>query len=399
MIRRLFSEGFRTFFLTACLFSLLVMAVWLAWLVAQARGGVLDLPVSLPASHWHAHEMIFGYGGAVLAGFFLTAVPNWTGGKSAPQRFIVLAFGLWLAGRLAMAFSAALPPVLVAVVDLSFLPLLAAKIAAQLIQRPKPAQLILLSALVLFWLANLSVHLEILGALPNGIPNGLRAGLMTLAAFIIILGGRVTPGFTRNAMVAAGRLNGHPQNPPALAVLAIAPALALIPAILLGLPPGISALLALIAGAAALLRVSLWRGLWTKSRPILWALHLSYGLNAAGLLAYGLACLNIGSDIAALHLLAIGGVGGMTLAMLSRASLGHAGRPLLAPKPVALAYALLPLAAALRFAASTWPALYTVETLTAAALWLLAFTLATTALLPVWLLPRPPRAPAGDPPP
>jgi uncharacterized protein involved in response to NO len=298
-----------------------------------------------------------------------------------------------------MGASATLPPLLVAVLDLSFLPLLAAKIAAQLIQRPKPAQLILLLALVLFWLANLAVHLETLGVLPNGIQNGLRAGLMTLAAFIVILGGRVTPGFTRNAMVAAGRLDGHPQNPPALALSAITPALALIPALLLGLPAVIPAVLALFAGAAALLRVGLWRGLWAKSRPILWALHLSYALNAAGLLAYGLACLNIGSDIAALHLLAVGGVGGMTLAMLSRASLGHAGRPLLAPKPVALAYALLPLAAALRFAASTWPALYSVGTLTAAALWLLAFILATAALLPVWLLPRPPRAPAGDPPP
>lgn len=398
MLKRLFSEGFRIFFLAACLWAVAAMGVWEAWLVVFAAGGVPDFPAA-PAPHlWHAHEMIFGYGTAVLGGFFLTAVPNWTGGKSAPEGFIALAFALWLAGRLAMCESGSLPPLLVAVVDLSFLPVLAAKIAGQLLVRPKPQQLIFLLALSLLWTANLFCHLEWLGVMDDGVNPGLRAGLLTLVAMIVILGGRVTPGFTRNAMVAAGQERRLPWNPGPLAALAIAPALALPPAILIGLPGPLIAALALLAGAAVLLRLAFWRGGWTASRPILWTLHLSYGLAGAGLLAFGLAALDIGNEIAALHLLGIGAVGGMTLSVLSRATLGHSGRPLVAPGPVALAYVLMPLAALLRFAGGISPEIHMGATLAAGALWLAAFALTIAALWQAWLLPRPPRAPVGRPP-
>lgn len=395
MIRTVFSEGFRIFFLAAVGFAVLAMAVWEGWL---ALGGIADLPAAMPPLQWHAHEMIFGYGSATLGGFLLTAVPSWTGGTSAPHRFIGAAFLLWLVGRLAMWESGALPPLAVAVADLAFLPVLAARIAAQLLARPKPQQMIFLASLAFLWTANLFCHLEWLGLLSDGVRPGLRAGLLTLAGMIVILGGRVTPGFTRNAMVQAGRLNRHPANPAPLAVLAIAPGMALPPALLLGLPDPLVAALALLSGAAGLARVALWRGGWTLGRPILWTLHLSYALNAAGLLAYGLALLGVGAEIAALHLLAIGGVGGMTLSVLSRATLGHAGRPLVAPRAVAAAYVILPLAALARYAASTWPALYTSASLAAGALWLAAFALTLAALWPAWTLPRPPRAPAGKPP-
>lgn len=395
MIRTVLSEGFRIFFLAAAAFAVLAMAVWEGWL---ALGGAIDLPAAMPPLHWHAHEMIFGYGSAALGGFLLTAVPNWTGGAQAPHRFLGAAFGLWLLGRLAMWDSGALPPLAVALADLAFVPVLAAKIAAQLIAKPKPQQMIFLASLTFLWAANLFCHLEWLGVLTDGVRPGLRAGLLTLTGMIAILGGRVTPGFTKNAMVQAGRLDRHPVNPAPLAALAIAPALALPPALLLGLPDALIATLALVSGAAGLARVALWRGAWTVTRPILWTLHLSYALNAAGLVAWGAALFAIGSEIAALHLLAIGGVGGMTLGVLSRATLGHSGRPLVAPGAVALAYALLPLAAAARFAGSTWPGLATPASLTAGALWLAAFGLTLAALLPAWTLPRPPRAPAGKPP-
>jgi uncharacterized protein involved in response to NO len=287
---------------------------------------------------------------------------------------------------------------LVAVADLSFLPVLGAKIAGQLLVRPKPQQLIFLLALTLIWTANLFCHLEWLGIMEDGVNPGLRAGLLTLIAMIVILGGRVTPGFTRNAMVATGRETGLPRNPGPLAVAAIAPALALPLAILAGAPGWITAGLALVAGVAVLLRLSLWQGGWTMSRPILWTLHLSYGMTGAGLLAFGLSGLGIGTEIAALHLLGIGAVGGMTLSVLSRATLGHSGRPLIAPGPVALAYGLMPLAALVRFAGSALPEINTGATLAAGALWLAAFALTVAALWPAWLLPRPPRAPVGRPP-
>lgn len=395
-LKRLFSEGFRVFFLAAGLFAALVMGVWEGWLGLQALGADIALPVA-PAPHlWHAHEMIFGYGSAALAGFLLTAVPNWTGAKAAPHRFVTLAALIWAAGRLALWFSGSLPPLAVAVADLAFLPVLWLKILALLIRRPKPQQMIFLAILALFWTANLLVHLEWLG-LAGTLWAGLRMGLLTLCALIMVLGGRVTPGFTRNAMVQSGREEGLPWNPAPLAALSIAAALSQPLGYLAGAPDGLMAATALLAGAAGLLRVALWRGLWAWNRPILWSLHLSYALNGIGLLALGLADLGIGSEVAALHLLGIGSVGGMTVAVMSRASLGHTGRALVAPGAVALAYGLIPLAALTRFAGSALPAAYTPAVLISGGLWILAFALYLRSLSPVLLGPRAPRAPVGRP--
>jgi uncharacterized protein involved in response to NO len=387
-LKRLFGDGFRVFFLSAGLFAILSMAVWELYLTLQALGGVIDLPTAAPPHLWHAHEMIFGYGAAALGGFFLTAVPNWTGAKSAPHVFIATVAGLWLAGRLAVWMSGSLPPGLVAVADLAFVPVLALKVLTQLVKRPKPQQLIFLVMLSLFWTANLMVHLEWLGWTSDTLWSGLRAGLLTLCAMIMVLGGRVTPGFTKNAMVQSGRETGLPLNPMPLAALAIAAALSQPLGYLLGAPEALLAPLALVAGTAGLIRIALWQGLWTKDKPILWTLHLSYAVNAAGFIALGLGNSGQGSEIAALHLLGIGGVGGMTLSVMSRAVLGHTGRALIAPGPVALAYALVPLAALTRFVGSEIPALYTPAVLTAGALWVIAFALFTIAMWPVFWGPR-----------
>lgn len=394
-LKRLFSEGFRVFFLAAGLFALISMAVWEGYLIIQALGGVLDLPTAAPPHLWHAHEMIFGYGSAALGGFFLTAVPNWTGAKSAPHLFIAAVAGLWLAGRLAVGLSGHLPPGLVAVADLAFVPVLAAKLLTQLLKRPKPQQMILLAILTVYWIANLMAHTEWTGLTTDTAWAGLRAGLLTLGTMIMVLGGRVTPGFTRNAMVQAGREDRLPQNPMPLAAIAIAAALTQPLGYLLGAPESWLAPFALIAGTAGLLRVALWRGVWTKDKPILWTLHLSYAMNALGFLTLGLADLGLTSEIVALHLLGVGGVGGMTLAIMSRATLGHTGRALVAPRPVALAYALIPLAAVARCLGAEIPALATPAVLAAGALWLAAFGLFTTALWPVFWGPRAKRSPAG----
>lgn len=396
-LKRLFGDGFRVFFLAAGLFAMISLAVWELYLTVQAFGGLLDLPTAAPPHLWHAHEMIFGYGSAALGGFFLTAVPNWTGAKSAPQLFIAAVAGLWLAGRLAVWWSGYLPPGLVAVADLAFVPVLAAKLLTQLLKRPKPQQMILLAILTVYWIANLMVHLEWTGLASDTAWAGLRAGLLTLGTMIMVLGGRVIPGFTRNAMVQAGREDRLPVNPMPLAALAIAAALTQPLGYLLGAPATWLAPFALIAGVAGLARVALWRGLWTKDKPILWTLHLSYALNALGFLTLGLADLGVTAEIVALHLLGIGGVGGMTLAIMSRATLGHTGRALVAPRPVALAYALVPLAALARSLGAGIPSLATPAVLTAGALWILAFGLFTTALWPVFWGPRARRSPAGTP--
>lgn len=393
-IKRLFSEGFRAFFLFAAIFAVLSMIVWEGWIAIHAFGGMAELPAA-PAPHlWHAHEMIFGYGAAALGGFFLTAVPNWTGAKGAPHLFIATVAGVWLAGRIVLWGSGHLPAGVVALIDLSFVPVLWAKILMLLLRRPKPAQMIFLVTLGLFWAANLMVHLEWLGLTQDTLWGGMRAGLLSLCAMIMILGGRITPSFTRNAMVQSGRETGLPANPMGLAVLANGAAMATVLIAFLPVSGAVWGAVALVAGGAGLARVAQWRGIWARGRPILWTMHLSYALNALGFMAFGLACLGLGSEVAALHLLGIGGVGGMTLAVMSRAALGHTGRALVAPRGVAFAYALLPLAALLRFAGSFWPALYYPFVLASGALWIVAFTLFLAEFWPVFWGPRLARAPA-----
>ncbi|TRD23238.1 NnrS family protein [Palleronia caenipelagi] len=391
----LFGDGFRVFFVGAALFGLISAVVWELWLGAAASGTVLSVPPGGSAPQlWHAHEMIFGYAGAALGGFFLTAVPNWTGTEPPGRRIVMLAAGLWLAGRLAVWSVGALPPTLVAVIDLSFLPLLGAEVLRRLLKRPKPQNFLFIGLLVALWLSNLSVHLDWMGAGGPGAETGLRAGLLTLCAMIGILGGRVTPAFTRNAMTQAGVNRRQPVSHKPLEILAISSALALPVLILFGAPMILTGAVAILSGVAQIARLAGWGGVWTLRKPILWSLHLSFAMLGAGLILWGLAALGFGDEIGALHLLGIGAVGGMTLAVMSRAILGHTGRPLVAPATVALAYGLIALAALIRWAAPlVLPQFYWTAALTSGALWIGAMALFLAALLPLCLTPRDPSAP------
>ncbi|KUF10940.1 NnrS family protein [Pseudoponticoccus marisrubri] len=387
-LTRLLSAGYRVFFLLAGLFAVISMILWEAWLAVLAAGGLIGWqPFAMAPQMWHAHELVFGYGAAAIAGFLLTAAPNWTGTRAAPVSFFAAASGLWLAGRLAIWWSVGLPALLVAVVDLAFLPVVAAHILILLLKRPKPPQMMILAVIALLWSGNLVMHLGWAG-LAGDPRQGARIGMLALAALIVILGGRVTPAFTRNALVQGGRTTGLPRNPKPLAIAAIAPAIAAPLALLAGLPPVGSAGLAGLAGLAALARLVFWRAGATLGQPILWTLHLSYGVNALGLVLVGAAGLGVGSEIAALHVLGIGGIGAMTLSVMSRAALGHSGRALVAPRAVALAYALVPLSALARFAGAAWPEMYFPGVLLAGALWIAVFALYTVALWPVFWGPR-----------
>lgn len=383
----IFHDGWRVFFLAAGVYAIAAIGVWTLWLAA----GASELPFAPAPIAWHAHEMIFGFASAALGGFFLTAVPNWTGAKAAPERFILIVAALWLAGRAAVWFSAALPAPVVAVADLAFVPVLAAKLLTQLMKRPKPQNLMLLALLTLVWLSNLLVHLDWMG-LTGTEGQGLRGGLLSVCAMIAVLGGRVTPAFTRNALLRADETAALPVTRKPLEIAGIALPILTAALVVIGAPDGLVAAFAIGAGLAAGLRLAGWRTAATLGDPIVWALHVGYAMLALGLVAWGLALLGIGPEIGALHLLGIGAIGGMTLAVMSRASIGHSGRALVAPKGVALGYAMMPLAAALRWAAAEWPgALYHIGNLGAGALWIAAFTLYLLALWPIWTRPRPAR--------
>lgn len=196
------TAGFRFFFLAGAIASVVSMLVWILWFALVDAG----LPVPFPdfvvvPQHWHAHEMIFGYGVAVLAGFFLTAVPSWTGAPEARSRYIMAVGGLWLLGRAAVWFAAWLPMPVVAVIDLAFLPLLSRRLALNLLKRPKAQNTTLLGLLALIFLANLLVHLEWMGLTADTARGGLWMAVLALCAFIAVIGGRIVPAFTRNVMI------------------------------------------------------------------------------------------------------------------------------------------------------------------------------------------------------
>lgn len=382
----LFKAGWRVFFLAAGLWAVISVGVWTLWLA-----GLADPSAHLGTAPqlWHAHEMIFGYATAALGGFFLTAVPNWTGAKAAPERFVLLVAGLWLAGRLAVCLAGLLPAWLLAALDLAFLPVLAAKVLTQLLARPKAQNMMFLLLLSMVWTSNLLVHLEWMG-IAGTEWQGLRGGLLTICAMIAALGGRVTPAFTRNAMLRAGcdetrlPVSRRWLDLPGTA-LAILTALV----VLAGVQDAFSGALAVLAGLFAAARLAGWRALSLPGEPIVWALHLGYGLLALGLVTWGLAQLGLGSELGALHILGIGAIGGMTLAVMSRASLGHSGRALVAPRPVAIAYALIPVAVALRWAGSAFAGFYLPGMIGAGLVWCLAFALYLGALGPIFFAPRP----------
>ncbi len=390
VIARVLGEGFRIFFLSAGLFGLFAGGAWGFWLMTQTGlVGYEDPTYSMSPPMWHAHEMIFGYATAALGGFFLTAVPNWTGTPEARARFIMLAAGLWLAGRVAMWFSGALPPVLVAVFDLVFVPILAAKIATQLIRRPKPQNMVFLLLLSAIWIANLLTHLEWIGVTSDTLDIGLRTGLLTLCSLIAILGGRITPAFTRNAMKRAGEPESNwPISVGAFDKAAMGLALSLpLSVLVFGIGP-VSGAIALMLGVAQILRMARWRARWALRQPILIALHLGLGMLALGLILWGLAVLGFGSEIGALHILGIGCVGGMTLAVMSRAALGHSGRALVASPPMAIAYGLMAAAAVLRWVGSAFDQGYLVAMLASDGLWICAIVLYLVAMWPALTGPR-----------
>lgn len=388
-IKLVMGEGFRIFFLSAGLYGVFTGGIWALWLLAQNGVGWDPLSVHVPQM-WHAHEMIFGYGTAALGGFFLTAVPNWTNTPAARISFLSVAAGLWLIGRVAMWFSGTLPAGIVALCDLTFIPILGLKIATQLFKRPKPQNLMFLVILFMLWVANLLNHLDWMGLIETGEARGLRAGLFALCAMIVILGGRITPAFTRNAMKRDGVAEDQwPQSIALIDKATMVLALLLPVLVLISAPETSAAIAAILLGGGQALRLLRWRGVWAWRQPILFALHLGLGLLGLGLVLWGLAGLGMGDEVAALHVVGIGGVGGMTLAVMSRASLGHSGRPLVAPGPVALAYGLLVLTAILRWiGAGLDGAAYLPFMAFVSLLWAFVFMLYLGALWPTWLKPR-----------
>ncbi|MCK0126466.1 NnrS family protein [Gelidibacter sp. F2691] len=382
VLKRIFSEGFRAFFLGAAIWAILSGVIWEFWLGAQTVGNGMEMSnLAMSPYEWHAHEMIFGYAGAAIGGFFLTAVASGRG------LMITLTACLWAAGRIAMWQSSALPSAIVAGIDLSFLLVLIARIAVQLVRRPKPQHAVFLVFLTALMAGNFAVHLDWTGIVPGAADEGIRLGLLALIGLIIVLGGRVTPGFIRNAMKRAQRPEAMwPPVTPRLdrgtvAFAVLLPWSLLVPA----LHPMIAFALALVHGV----RVAQWRVTWTLRDPLLWSLLAAQVLVVAGLALWAFAQWGFGNEVGALHVLGVGGIGGMTLAVMSRAILGHTGRAPVSPTPVAWGYGLMITSAFTRWLASdlmvSW---HDTLVLIAGAAWIGAFVLFLVGFLHALTGPR-----------
>lgn len=384
------TAGFRFYFLSAGLFSVFAMFAWTVWLGVHAAGvAFVSVPMAMAPHLWHAHEMLYGYTAAVMAGFFITAVPNWTGTREAGAVFVSISGGVWSLGRLAIWFSGVLDPVAVAVIDLAFVPVLSTAILGRLAQKSQARNMIFLFLLSALFLGNLLMHLDWIGWADGTAEAGVRVGIFASAAMIAIVGGRVVPAFTRNTLNRQGFMGALPQSNQWLdragIVLALLATLGSLPFV----PEVLFASLCFAAGAVNLLRLSGWRGWAVRQSPILWILHLAFLLLAAGYLLYGSALLlSYMSETAALHLLAAGAIGSMTLAMMTRASLGHSGRPLKVSAPIALAY-LMVIAAALVRSFGTLAFDYFTVMLVSGALWTGAFAIFAWIYFPILTMPRP----------
>jgi len=378
----LFERGFRPFFLLAGLHAALAIFAWVA--VLQ---GWFDAPPSWPPTTLHAHEMIFGFASAAVAGFLLTAVPSWTGsGPVRGWRLVALVL-VWLAGRGA-AFAGADAKVF-AVLDLAFIPALLGCVAPGIVARNLSRNGVVVVLLCLILAANVGVHLAVLGAPWVSARWGNELGLAIFILLIAIIGGRIVPPFTVGGMRMAGR-PVEIKPTPSLDRAAMIATAAWASTLALDLPDaavGAAAGLAALANGARLLR---WRSLQTIRVPLVWVLHLGYGWLVVGLaLTAGAWFADLWPKAAALHALGAGAVATMILAVISRASLGHTGRRLEAGRWTVASYALVSLGALGRAAGSViagWPMQHVLAG--SGILWAAGFALFSVVYAPILLRRR-----------
>lgn len=343
--------GFRPFFFGAATWAALATALWVPMLSGQ-----VSLPTAFDPVSWHAHEFLFGYLGAVIAGFLLTAVPNWTGRLPIVGWRLGLLALLWLAGRVSVAVSGHLPIGVAATVDLAFPVVLAAAIGREIVAGKNWRNLIVLAMLAVFALGNGLYHWEAgrgdYAAQGYGLRLGLAAGVMMIA----VIGGRIVPSFTRNWLVrrGPGRLPVAPmQGFDKVALLALLAALLLWVALPIWTGTG---LMLALAGVLHVIRLARWAGHRTAAEPLVLVLHVGYAFLPLGALVLSAEILMPGllGMAAAQHLWMGGAVGLMTLAVMTRATLGHTGQDLHAGPGTVAIYLALVTAVLARLAAGVW---------------------------------------------
>ncbi|HFC30569.1 MAG TPA: NnrS family protein [Oceanospirillales bacterium] len=377
----LFSLGFRPFFLLASLFSAIALALW-----AMVFADKWQLPVFsyYPMIIWHAHEMIFAYSMAVIAGFLLTAIKNWTGIQTVNGGKLALLASIWLLARI-------LPFVInnhwvIAIVDMLFLPLLAVFIALPLIKVGNKRNYFMIVLISVFAGLNLLLHLELLGFVQNMAQIAYKSAFYLIIALIIIMAGRVFPMFSQNGVPQRYQVTKYPIIEklalPSYFIFALSILFVPIKAIVI-----ITALFAFVVHS---IRLKGWynRQIWQV--PLVWVLHSGYAFLLLGFIFSIISQYNMLYTNLALHAFSIGTLGIITIGMMARVSVGHTGRNLrFPPKVLKISFPLMLLAAFVRIILPTaLPNAYHILVIIAASLWSLAFLLFFISYVKMWIQPR-----------
>ena len=375
----LFAMGFRPFFALAGLSALAFIALW----NAMTQGG-LHIQPYYPANNWHAHEMLLGYATAVIAGFLLTAVKNWTGAQPVTQDQCASLVFLWLYGRILPFYAGLVPDVFIAGVDFAFLPVLAFFVSKPLLKTGEFKHLPLVGLLLALAVGNGFIHAQLLGVSEHGAALGLNLALSVIVVMIMVIAGRVFPFFTERGLSGVLCIRNPVLDAAAIAASVLA---------LLFMVFAVSGLLLALAAAAAfvlnLLRVAGWFDRRVLYVPLLWVLYVGYAWLLLGFVFLLLAAFSWVLPSLALHAFTVGGLGVLSLGMMARVALGHTGRALKVSNGMALAFLLINLSAVCRV---LFPALvpgwYSGLLLVSSYTWLAAFALFVFYYLPILTAPR-----------
>ena len=374
----IFALGFRPFFLLAGWLAILLMAFWVPVFVGGVASDIYYAQID-----WHSHEMIFGYTVAVIAGFLLTAVRNWTN-TPTPSGLPLAGMGaLWLIARILPILVAIFPRWLIAAADLAFLPTLVTGIAVPLLQNKEKQNLIFLPLLAVLWSADLLVHADVLGLAPNLARKGVFLGLDVIILVIVIMGGRVIPFFTERALsVVLKRWRIVEWLSPVSVVLFLLTELFV--------PDSVtSASLAALAACANGARLAGWYTPRYWRVPLLWVLHLGYGWIILGFYLKAGTALGLVPPQFTIHAFTVGGIGVLTLGMMARVSLGHTGRPLKVGAAMTTAFVLINLAAVGRgLLPPFFPQFFSQLIVASGAFWIAAFTIFIIVYTPILIQPR-----------
>jgi uncharacterized protein involved in response to NO len=374
--------GFRPFFLFGPAWAVIALALWLL----AARGG-LTLHSGFEPLLWHRHEMLFGFVGAIVAGFLLTAIPNWTGRLPIAGPPLAGLVGLWMAGRLAMLFSGWTDPAAAAIADVAFYVVLAG-VAGREVLASNNRNVPIVGLVLLLGAADAADHAGAADLLHDA-DIGIRAAISLIVMMISLIGGRIVPSFTRNWMAKQGLTRRLPMQPTRFDLAVLAASAASLVA-WTGAPDWSPAgWLLVAAGCAQAVRLSRWGGLRSARDPLVLILHVGYCWVPIGLLLLGASLL--GAAIprsAAIHALTAGAMATMILGVMTRAILGHTGRDLVAgPQTVSL-YVLVTAGAVLRVAAPFGLFDYAIAMEAAGLIWAAAFVLFLVTYGPILFMPR-----------